>query len=68
MDVYDARWLIVCSPLIAILFTFSYIWFMDKCAYWLSWFAVVVIELTLLGISIGSYFYRVDYIKDMSDQ
>jgi len=67
MDIYNSRWLIGCCPLIAVVFTFGYIYFMDKCAYWLSWFSVIIIELTLLGAGFGSLFYRKDLIDGMTD-
>jgi hypothetical protein len=53
MDVYAARWTIAASPLVCIFFTFLYIYFMDKCAYWLAWISVAVIELTFLGLGTG---------------
>ena len=68
MEIYNARWVVGCSPLIAIVFTFGYIYFMDKCAYWLSWISVGLIQVMLIGTGVGCYFYRKDLIKDMTDE
>ena len=68
MDVYSARWVLALSPVFAVIFTFGYIYFMDKCAYWLSWISVGIIQLALIGTGLGCYFYRKNLIEGMTDE
>jgi hypothetical protein len=68
MDIYKATWPILLSPIFGILFTFGYIYFMDKCAYWLAWISVALLQLILIGSGIGCYMYRQDLIEGMTDE
>lgn len=63
MDLYEARWMLLLTPVIAILFTFAYIFFMDKCAFWLSWFSIILVELSFIGIGLGCYISRQNIIE-----
>lgn len=67
-DIYGARGAIYFSPLLAVIFTFGYIYLMDKCAYYLSWISVVLIQLMLIGTAVGSYFVRQEYIEGMTQE
>jgi len=58
MDVYNARWTIGLSPLLAVIFTFGYIYFMDKCAYYLSWISVALIQVALIGTGVACYLQK----------
>lgn len=58
MDVYDARWVITGGIVIAIVLTFAYIKFMDKCAYQLAWASVVLLFIFLAGSGFGAWYTR----------
>ena len=66
-DLYTARWTILASPLVAVIFTFAYIYFMDKCAYYLSWFSVALIQFALIGLGVYTYMWRSDILADLKD-
>ena len=66
MDLYEARWMLLLTPVIAILFTFAYIFFMDKCAFWLSWFSIILVELSFIGIGLGCYISRQNIIEGLT--
>ena len=65
-DIYGARWVVYLSPLLAVLLTFGYIYFMDKCAYYLSWISVVIIELTLIGTGVYCLLARQARVEGMT--
>lgn len=65
-DLYESRWMLLLTPVICIIFTFIYIYFMDKCAFWLSWISIILVELTLIGIGLAAYFKRQDIIEGLS--
>ena len=63
-DMYKARWIILGSIAIAILYTFLFMVFMDKCAVQCSWLAVICVQLGLIGAGTLCWFARDDYIKN----
>ena len=67
-DLYESRWMLLLTPVICIIFTFIYIYFMDKCAFWLSWISIILVELTLVGIGLAAYFKRQSIIDDMTKE
>ena len=64
MDIYDARYVIAGGILLAILFTFAYIKFMDKAAYQLAWFSVILLEVIFVGIGTAAWYSRAKVLAD----
>ena len=63
-DVMTAKWVMLIGIFICIAVTFIYIMLMHKCAFWLSWISVGLIQVSLIGIGYMAFDYRKDLIED----
>ena len=59
-DIMTAKWVMLISVFICIAVTFIYIMLMHKCAFWLSWISVGLIQVSLIGIGYMAFDYRKD--------
>ena len=48
IDLYTARWVFLAAFGIAFVVVFAYIWLMDKCAFYLAWISVALIQVSLV--------------------
>lgn len=55
-DLYDARNVIAGSAGIAFVIVFLYIFMMDKCAYYLAWISVALIQVSLVLGGFGAWY------------
>lgn len=62
-ELYEARWVLLISAALALIFTLVYIKFMDWCAYWLSWLSVILVFASLAGSGVYAIIYRKDKIE-----
>ena len=63
-DLYDARWVVAGSFGIAFVIVFLYIWMMDKCAYYLAWISVALIQASLVLGGFGAWHGRNKLLND----
>lgn len=63
MDVYREKWVILMGIGFTLVYTLIYIKFMDKCAFCLSWFSVIIIQVALVGLGLGVFYWG----KDLSE-
>ena len=63
-ELYEARWVLLISAVLSLLFTLIYIKFMDWCAFWLSWLSVVLVFCSLAGSGVYAIMYRNDKIEE----
>ena len=63
-DLYDARNVIIGSFGIALVIVFLYIFMMDKCAYYLAWISVVLIQISLVLGGFGAWSARNHLLND----
>jgi len=61
-ELFEARWVLLISAGLSLVFTIIYIKFMDWCAVWLSWLSVILIFASLAGSGIYAIIYRNDKI------
>ena len=66
-ELYEARYVLLISALLSLVFTIVYIKFMDWCAVWLSWLSVILIFLSLAGSGAYAIMYRNDKIEENAD-
>ena len=64
MDLYTARWVFLSAFGIAFVVVFAYIWLMDKCAYWLAWVSVGLIQASLIAGGFIAWGARREYLTD----
>jgi len=62
-DLYEARWILLIAAGLSLVTTMIYIKFMDWCAYWLSWFSVLLVFAALVGSGVWTLYYRADKIE-----
>ena len=62
-DIMTAKWVMLIGVFICIAVTFIYIMLMHKCAFWLSWISVGLIQVSLVGIGYMAFDYRKDQIE-----
>ena len=66
-DLYDARNVIIGSFGIALVIVFLYIFMMDKCAYYLAWISVALIQISLVLGGFGAWSARNHLLNDGND-
>jgi len=55
LDIYVARWFILYSLGLTLLYTLIYIKFMDYCAYGIAWFSIVAVGASLVIVGVCCY-------------
>lgn len=61
-ELFEARWTLLISAGLSLVFTLIYIKFMDWCAFWLSWLSVILVFASLCGSGVYAIIYRNDKI------
>merc|ERR1712232_650681 len=67
MDLYESRWVVLGSFGIALVIVIIYIWLMDKCAFWLAWISVALIQASLVLMGFGAWQTRTSVMTDNDD-
>jgi len=60
MDIYREKWIILMGIGFTVVYTLIYIKFMDYCAFCISWFSIILIQVAFVGIGTGVYLYGQD--------
>ena len=62
-DIYKARWILIYSVGIAIIYAFVYIKFMDWCAYQCAWLSVITVQIALVAGGYVCFALRHDMLE-----
>jgi len=65
-QMYDARWVLTICLFIAFFLALGYIKFLDWCAVYIAWATVIIMELSLVGIGLISFFCRKELVDNNS--
>ena len=63
-DLYEARYVVAGSLGISLVIVFCYIFMMDKCAYYLAWISVGLIQISLILGGFGAWKAREHLLND----
>ena len=63
-DLYDARYVVLGSFGISLVIVFCYIFMMDKCAFYLAWISVALIQISLVLGGFGAWKARDHLLND----
>ena len=66
-DLYLSSRAIYISCAMSLVYSFLYIYLMSAFAETIAWIAVALVQLGLIGCTVGSYFYRANLIKDANN-
>ena len=60
VDIYREKWIILMGFAFTIVYTLIYIKFMDYCAFCISWFSMILIQVAFIGIGLGVFYWGQD--------
>eukprot|EP00351_Strombidinopsis_sp_SopsisLIS2011_P003647 CAMPEP_0116879372 /NCGR_PEP_ID=MMETSP0463-20121206/11175_1 /TAXON_ID=181622 /ORGANISM="Strombidinopsis sp, Strain SopsisLIS2011" /LENGTH=195 /DNA_ID=CAMNT_0004528633 /DNA_START=297 /DNA_END=884 /DNA_ORIENTATION=+ len=60
VDIYREKWIILMGVGFTLVYTLIYIKFMDYCAFCISWFSMILIQVAFVGIGLGVYYWGQD--------